>query len=97
VLRLRAQWWRRWRGWGTITPMAEQAPRRGEVVDAIAEVITALGWRIRTGDRWQVVLLPPLAEPRPERDRWPDQPHEGFEPMLRDRQGGFTADRDWGS
>lgn len=78
-------------------PAVERDATRGEVVAAIGAIVTRLGWRIRREDEHQLVLLPPLARSRPERDRWPDQPHEGFEPMLRDRQGGFTADRDWGS
>lgn len=52
---------------------------RDDVVQAIRERVDQLGWRVREGDRFFVMLLPPLARSTPGRDRWPDEPHEGHE------------------
>jgi hypothetical protein len=68
---------------------SEDDPTRAEVVEAIREAVAKLRWRVREDDEWVVVLLPPLARSKPERDRWPDEPKELFEPGERDRLGRF--------
>lgn len=60
---------------------------RAEVVETLGRIVALLGWRVREGDEFQVVLLPPLARSNPERNRWPDEPEEGFESKLRGKLG----------
>lgn len=52
---------------------------RDEIVEILERLVEAIGWRVRTGDTYQVVLLPPLARPNPVRNRWPNEPEEGQE------------------
>ena len=56
---------------------------RVEVVDAMTRAATKLGWRAKTAEssdwRIAIVVLPPLARRRPERDRWPNEPRETAE------------------
>jgi hypothetical protein len=58
-------------------------PDRFAVVDALTKAAIALGWRpsLAESHDWRVtiVILPPLARSRPERNRWPDEPEEGEE------------------
>lgn len=65
---------------------------RTEVVETLSRVVALLGWRIREGDEYRVVLLPPLARSNPDRDRWPGEPRERYEARLRDRLGNFDPD-----
>jgi len=52
---------------------------RAQVLEAIAERVAERGWRVRDDDEFCIVLLPPLARSRPERNRWPHEPEEGPE------------------
>lgn len=60
---------------------------REEVVAAIVKAVTKLRWRIREDDKFFIILLPPLARPNPARNKWPDEPEEGFESKLRGKLG----------
>ena len=58
-------------------------PDRFALVDALDKAAKVLGWRpigVESSE-WRVtlVVLPPLARSRPDRNRWPDEPEEGEE------------------
>jgi hypothetical protein len=68
---------------------------RDEVVETLTRIVDLLGWRIRKGDGEHfIVLLPPLARSNPDRNRWKDEPEEGFESKLRGRLGELRASDD---
>jgi hypothetical protein len=58
-------------------------PDRFAVVEAMIKAATDLGWRpsLAESSAWRVsiIVLPPLARSRPERNRWPHEPEEGPE------------------
>ena len=61
-------------------------PDRFAVVEALTEAATELGWRLDSveSSEWRVtlVVLPPLARSRPERNRWPNEPEEREEQLY---------------
>ncbi len=63
----------------------------------LVELITEAGWRAEDVNvtQWRIslVALPPLARSDPRRNRWPNEPEEGFEPGARDERGGFFAEK----
>jgi hypothetical protein len=63
--------------------MSDDEADRFALVDALDKAAKALGWRVDVVEfhSWRVglVVLPPLARSRPERNRWPDEPEEGEE------------------
>lgn len=65
--------------------MTEPSPRHLMMVTLIG-IVRAFGWRLESTEstEWRVslVLLPPLATSRTERNRWPDEPEEGEEPTT---------------
>lgn len=69
----------------------------GDWFKGIRELIDSLekdGWKGGSVERadWHVtiVLLPPLATSKLERNRWPHEPEEGEEPSQEERE------REWG-
>lgn len=67
-----------------------------EIGRRLVELVTDAGWRAEVDvTEWRVALvaLPPLARPDPRRNRWPNEPEEGFEPGDRDERGGFFAEK----
>ena len=52
---------------------------REALVERIRDAVEETGWRIREGDRWQIVIMAPLARSNPDRNRWPHEPEEGPE------------------
>jgi hypothetical protein len=72
-------------------------PDRHELAEALIAAAARLRWRasVLESTDWRVTILvlPPLARSRPERNRWPDEPEEGFEAGERDREGVFDPNR----
>lgn len=52
---------------------------REALLERIRDAVEETGWRIREGDRWQIVIMAPLARSNPGRNRWPHEPEEGPE------------------
>lgn len=68
---------------------------RFAVVEALTEAAKKLGWRPSAVDssehRITFIVIAPLAESRPERNRWPDEPEEGEEPSQEERAQELSA------
>ena len=61
-----------------------------EVVDALVRAAARFGWRTEVAEvsdfQVRILVLPPLAESRTERNRWPDEPEEAHEHHLGERR-----------
>ena len=68
------------------------------VAQALTKAASDLGWRLSVTEssnyRLTLVVLPPLASSRPERNRWPDEPEETEEPCQEEREREFAPDWD---